>query len=159
MFLTGSIVPTLIAASTAAAVVGQQQAANAQNKAARTSTYLGEMNNQLQQQQLAVSEQRQKRQAFRDMLKAQAVTETNANAQGGMASSALGGGLAQASNSYGQTMGNITENTQFQQSAANISAASSANRPKAGAGGVFQAISGGIGALANTKFAQNYRIS
>lgn len=75
------------AAGTAASVMEQQKSGKLQKQAI-----------QVQQNQAEIEAGRSRRSIYRDMVKAQAMSETNAAAQGGLVSSALEGGLAQAAN-------------------------------------------------------------
>lgn len=87
------------AAGTAAAYSEQQKSNKIQKQAL-----------QVQQNQAEIEAGRSRRQTYRDMLKAQATSETNAAAQGGLASSALEGGIAQAANSGLQSTRDTNQN-------------------------------------------------
>lgn len=87
------------AAGTVAAISEQQKSAKLQKQAI-----------QIQRDQSELEAGRSRRQTYRDMLKAQAQSETSAAAQGGLASSSLQGGLAQAANSGFQSGRDINQN-------------------------------------------------
>ncbi len=144
----------LLGVGLATAAAGSVVQYSAQNRAAARSERLSQASQDLQNRQIAVQEQRQKRQAYRDMLKAQAVSEANAGAQGGLASSALSGGLAQAANSFGQTNLNITENANFQREGAALSAANQRTRVDQ-SGSLISSIGNGISSLSQTRTVQN----
>ena len=87
------------AAGTVAAVSEQQKSAKLQKQSIA-----------VQQNQMELEAGRSRRQVYRDMLKAQAMSESTAAAQGGLASSALEGGISQAANSGFQSTRDINQN-------------------------------------------------
>jgi predicted ribosomally synthesized peptide with SipW-like signal peptide len=87
------------AAGTAAAFSEQQKSNKLQARAI-----------EVQRNQAEIEAGRARRQVYRDMLKAQAQSETSAAAQGGLASSALAGGLSQASNTAMQSGRDTNQN-------------------------------------------------
>ena len=87
---------------TVAGIIHNSQMASAQKRASA-----------LQERQAEVEAARGRRQAYRDMLKAQAMSETAAAAKGASLSSSLEGGLAQAANSGFQNISQINENLDY----------------------------------------------
>lgn len=85
--ILGAASLAVTAAGTAAAYSEQQRSNKLQSRAI-----------EVQRNQAEIEAGRQRRQVYRDMLKAQATSEASAAAQGGLASSALAGGLSQAAN-------------------------------------------------------------
>lgn len=97
--ILGGLSLAVTAAGTVAAISEQQKSNKMQKQAI-----------DIQRNQAELEAGRQRRQVYRDMLKAQATSETNAAASGGLASSSLQGGLAQATNSGFQSTRDINEN-------------------------------------------------
>lgn len=129
------------AAGAVASYAGQQQAAGAQKKALAA-----------QEQQANLEQSRQRRQVFRDMLKAQAMTEVAGAGSGAMGSSAVAGGLATASNSFLQSTRDLNQNSE-------LGAASfAAQRSAVGAGNMGSLlgnIGSGLSSLSNSSFIRN----
>jgi hypothetical protein len=97
----GGLSLAVTAAGTAASIAEQQKSNKMQKQAI-----------EIQRNQADLEAGRSRRQVYRDMLKAQASSETNAAASGGLASSSLQGGLAQATNSGFQSTRDINQNQQ-----------------------------------------------
>lgn len=126
------------AAGTVAGIAGQQAQASAQKKAIGA-----------QERQADLEQGRQRRQVYRDMLKAQAMTEVAGAGSGALGSSAVGGGLAQAANSGAQSQRDINQNAELG------AIGFSAQRQAAGAMGtanMLRDIGGGLTSLGGSSF-------
>ena len=130
----------LSAVGTFKGIQAQQKANNLQKQAM-----------DVQQRQSDLEAMRARRQVYRDMVKAQAMSEVNAAAQGGLASSALQGGLAQASSSGMQSQVAINQNQQNAQSLYRIRRASVGLGDDAAA---MKSIGSGLTSLGQSKFIQ-----
>lgn len=101
------------AAGTAAAYSEQQKSNKMQRQAI-----------EVQRAQADLEAGRSRRQVYRDALKAQAASETNAASSGGLASSSLAGGLAQSANTGLQSARDINQNQQNANSLFDLKSAS-----------------------------------
>jgi len=96
----------IMAAGLAVSTAGTVSAISESNR----SNKLQKQSLELQRNQAEIEAGRSRRQAYRDMLKAQSVSETNAAVSGGSVSSSLEGGIAQAANSGLQSTRDINQN-------------------------------------------------
>lgn len=101
----------------------------------------------LQQRQADLEASRTKRQTYRDMLKAQALTEVAAASSGATGSSSEEGGLAQAANSSGQSSRDVNQNQEIGVLGAANSARVAGNGNSASA---ISAIGSGLTSLSGT---------
>lgn len=103
----------ITAAGTAASISEQAKSSKLQKQAI-----------EVQRNQAEIEAGRSRREVYRNMLKAQAQSETSAAAQGGLASSSLQGGLSQAANSGFQSARDTNQNLSTANQLFNLKSAS-----------------------------------